>query len=76
MRYAIIVDDSTKVGRGLLDVARSLERFYKSVIVEKWTGKISSKDYRPSKQTVLAVNDAMHGKTERVDDVDDFFNSI
>ena len=76
MRYAIIVDDSTKVGRGLLDIARSLERFYKSVVVEKWTEKSSSKDYSPSKQTVLAVNDAVHGKTERVDDVDDFFNSI
>ncbi|PRY98770.1 hypothetical protein [Marinilabilia salmonicolor] len=76
MRFAIIVDDKTKVGRGLLDVAKSLEKTYKSVVVEKFAGESSSKEYIPSNRTVLAVNDAVNGETERVDDVDDFFNNI
>ena len=62
--------------RNHLYVAKSLEKIYKSVVVEKFAGESSSKEYIPSNRTVLAVNDAVHGKTERVDDVDDFFNSI
>ena len=48
MKHVIIVDDSKKVGRGLLDIARSMEKLYKSVVVNKLSGSSYSKSRKPN----------------------------
>ena len=35
MKYTITIDDSTKAGAGLLEVARSISKVYKSVKISK-----------------------------------------
>ena len=35
MKYTIIVDDNTQAGAGLLEVAKSISKKYKSVVISK-----------------------------------------
>jgi len=62
MKYTIIIDDSTKAGAGLLEVARSIAKAYKSVKISKisdedqWIAteiEKSKKSGKADKQTVL-----------------------
>ena len=76
MKYVIIVDDSTKVGRGLLDKARSMEKLYKSVVVDKLSGSAYSKSHNPNNSTLRAIDEALKGNAEKVEDINDLFNDI
>jgi hypothetical protein len=70
MRYVIVVDDSTKVGKGLLDIAKSLAKLYTSVTVK------AEKSILPNAVTRQAILDAHQGKTENVSDINKFFESL
>ena len=76
MKHVIIVDDSTKVGRGLLDIAKSMEKLYKSVVVDKLAGSAYSKIHKPNNCTLRAIDEALKGNTQKVEDVNDLFNDI
>jgi hypothetical protein len=70
MKYVIVVDDSTKAGKGLLDIAKSLAKIYKSVSVS-----LHDTD-KPNALTRKAIQDARKGKTEKVSNIKSFIGSI
>jgi hypothetical protein len=76
MKYVIYVDDSTKVGRSLLEIARSMSKLYKSVIVDKVAGSSYSKSHKPNKCTLYAIDEALNGNTQKVEDLNEFFNDF
>ncbi len=39
MKHTIIIDDSTKAGAGLLEIAKSMAKLYKSVKVKSVSGE-------------------------------------
>ena len=76
MKYVIIVDDSTKVGKGLLEIAKNMGKLYKSVVVDKLSHFSYNKSHTPNACTKKAIQDALNGKTEKMGDVDTFFKNI
>lgn len=76
MKYVIIVDDSTKVGRGLIEIAKNMAKLYKSVFVDKLSQFSYSKSHQPNSCTHRAIEDAMAGKTEKIENIEEFFNSL
>ncbi|MFW6043183.1 MAG: hypothetical protein ACOCPW_02380 [Marinilabiliaceae bacterium] len=76
MKHVIIVDDFTKAGRGLLDIARRMKKLNKSVVVDKLSGSPYSKSHDPNNCTLRAIDEALKGKTEKIEDINDLFNDV
>ncbi|MGD9930145.1 MAG: DUF2683 family protein [Mangrovibacterium sp.] len=63
MKHTIIIDDSTKAGAGLLEIARSMAKLYKSVKVEP----LSSEEESPySKQFVKKIQRSLASKGKAI----------